>query len=242
MDSVEGVVVNAKGEIYLTGRTAGKGFPVRKAFQKTYGGGASDAFLLKLSPSGQAFDFCSFLGGAGLDFGSSIALGRDDAIYIAGETASTNFPVKTAYQKTNRGDEDGFLTKLAADGQSPVYSTYIGGKNMDRLLGVAVDPLGYAYVAGYSDGGLFPVSGLEASAASPGLQGILAVFKPDGGSLVGSRCLGGPELDRFYAIAADGKGGFYVTGESWSSSFPVKNAFQPKKRLYGDAVVLKFTR
>lgn len=242
IDNVNGVVLNARGEIYLTGQTPGKGFPVHKAFQKTFGGGTSDAFFLKLSPSGQAFDFCSFLGGAGLDFGSSIALGPDDTIYIAGETASADFPVKTPYQKTNRGDEDGFLTKLAADGQSPVYSTYIGGKNMDRLLGVAVDPLGYASVAGYSDGGLFPVSGLETPAAYPGLQGIMAVFKPDGRSLVGSRCLGGSELDRFYGIAADGKGGIYVTGESWSSNFPVKNALQPKKRLYGDAVVLKFTR
>lgn len=241
-DTVEGVALDAEGRILLTGHTAGKGFPIKKAFRKAFGGGPSDAFISRLAPSGRSIDFSSYLGGKGLDDGNAVALGSDGAVFIAGTTTSVNFPVKGAYQASNGGSEDGFVAKLAGDGQSLVYSTYLGGPDVDRFEDLAVDPSGYAYVAGYSFGSTFPGTPACDRDGLPSLQGILAVFKPDGQSLVGARCLGGPDTDKFYGIAADGKGAFYVTGESWSVSFPVKNAFQPAKALYGDAVVLKFKR
>lgn len=241
-DAVEGVALDGQGRIYIVGETGGRGFPIKRAFQKAFGGGLWDGFFGRLAPDGQTVDFSSYLGGSGRDLVNAVALGADGALFLAGTTLSSDFPVQAAYQSSFGGKEDGFVTKMAGDGQSLVYSTFLGGPIEDRFEDLAVDAAGYAYVAGYSFGSLFPATPPSDRNGESSLQGILAVFKPDGRSLAGARCLGGPSTDRFYGIAADGKGAFYVTGMSWSASFPVKNAFQPAKALYGDAVIMKFKR
>ncbi|MBN2206277.1 MAG: SBBP repeat-containing protein [Candidatus Aminicenantes bacterium] len=241
-DSVEGVALDGQGQIYVVGFTNGKGFPIKKAFQKAFGGGPCDGFISRLAADGQTIGFSSYLGGSGHDIVNAVALGADGALFVAGTTMSSNFPTQAAYQSSLGGKEDGFLTKMAADDRSLIYSTYLGGPDADRFEDLVVDASGYAYVAGYSFGSAFPGAPPADRDGATSLQAILAVFKPNGRSLVGARCLGGPDDDRFYGVAADGKGAFYVTGVSWSASFPVKNAFQPRKALYADAVVMKFKR
>ncbi len=53
-DSVHSVALGREGELYLTGGTASWDFPVTPgSFQPRYGGGAADAFVIKLVPAGQ---------------------------------------------------------------------------------------------------------------------------------------------------------------------------------------------
>jgi Concanavalin A-like lectin/glucanases superfamily/Beta-propeller repeat len=179
-DIAFGIAVNAAGEAYITG-TTGSGFNVQfnspdcgplnqpfqqfpqvNAFQATYGG-SSDAFVTKLNSAGNAIVYSSFLGGGGSEFGRAIAVDALGNAYVTGETISmspqtTNFPTTPgAYQTSNAGSEDAFVTKVSynplTQTTSLAYSTYLGGGGGDVGRGIAVDALGNAYVTGLTRSG-----------------------------------------------------------------------------------------
>ena len=52
---------------------------------------------------------------------------------------------------------DAFVTKFSADGQSLIYSTYLGGIDSDSSSEIAVDSSGCAYVTGYTYSPDFPL-------------------------------------------------------------------------------------
>jgi hypothetical protein len=74
-----------------------------------------------------------YLGGAGLEFVSDLTVDRSGSAYIPGETTSEDVPVTPrAFQTTyGGGDSDGYVTKLNPAGTRAVYSTYLGGSNVD---------------------------------------------------------------------------------------------------------------
>jgi len=91
-----GIAVDALGNAYVTGET-GSGFPTTPgAFQTTYGGGPSDAFITKLNATGSDLIYSTYLGGgtgpdprtAGFDTGAGIAVDALGNAYVTGETGS----------------------------------------------------------------------------------------------------------------------------------------------------------
>src|SRR5437016_6089365 len=110
------------------------------ATQGVYGGNA-DAFVAKLSPAGDALLFATYLGGSQGDEGYGIAVDCLGNIYVAGDTASADFPTKNALQAT-LGDavDDMFVTKINPMAASLVFSTYLGGSAIDHAWALAVDP------------------------------------------------------------------------------------------------------
>ncbi|PYS81237.1 MAG: hypothetical protein DMF67_17525, partial [Acidobacteria bacterium] len=91
----------------------------------------------------------TYLGGSNADLGNGIAVDSSGNAYVAGQTASTNFPTANAVQgKYGGGQNDAFVAKLNASGSALLYSTYLGGTGSDAGLGIAVDSAGNAYVAG----------------------------------------------------------------------------------------------
>jgi uncharacterized protein (TIGR03437 family) len=109
-ENAEGVVVDAGGSAYVVGTTDSADFPTAGAPQKE-NGGYTDAFIVKLSPSGSTLDYSTFLGGADDDNGFAIARDARGDIYVTGVTRSFNFPMVNPFQTQVRGT-DTFLTKL----------------------------------------------------------------------------------------------------------------------------------
>ncbi len=143
-----GVAVDSAGGAYVTGSTASANFPVAGGAQTAHGG-LDDAFVLKLDPSGTAIVYATYLGGAREDFGTAIAVGPDGSAYVAGRTFSTNFPVTAgALQTANAGGFDAFAAKLSPNGSALVYSTYLGGADLDAASALATDAAGNVYLAG----------------------------------------------------------------------------------------------
>jgi hypothetical protein len=106
-----GIAVDNSGNAYVTGQTYPTNFPTMNAFQPT-SGGATDAFLFKLNPSGSALLYSSYLGGSGVEdnatsssSGSPGGVAVDDAgnAYLTGSTTSRNFPTKNALKPTSAG-------------------------------------------------------------------------------------------------------------------------------------------
>ncbi|MCS7029666.1 MAG: SBBP repeat-containing protein [Bacteroidia bacterium] len=93
--------------------------------------------------------YSTYIGGSSNDRGLGIAVDGSGSAYVTGRTRSTDYDVTAgAFQTTNGGNWDVFVTKLNASGSSLVYSTYIGGSDDDYGSGIAVDGSGSAYVTG----------------------------------------------------------------------------------------------
>jgi hypothetical protein len=169
--------------------------------------------------------YSTYLGGSSDDAGVSIAIDREGNAYLTGWTYSIDFPTKEPFQSFS-GVSEAFVTKINPSGSALVYSTYLGGSGGEVGRAIAVDPQGYAYVAGSTYSKDFPtVSALQPTYAG-GFDAFVAKLDPTGSALVYSTYLGGREGDDAWAMAADSKGNAYVAGRTQSQDFPTKNPFQ----------------
>ena len=125
--------MDASGSAYVTGVTGSSDFPLANAVQAT--SRVPDAFVAKLGPGGSALVYSTYLGGGGFEWGYAIAVDGTGGAYVTGDSGSLDFPVANAFQPTNRGGWDGFVTQLSPGGSALVYSTYLGGSDGDWLSG-----------------------------------------------------------------------------------------------------------
>ena len=161
-ETATAIAVDSTGAAFVAGRTSSTDFPL-VAPLKPFLGGETDAFVTKINPWGTGLIYSTYLGGTGLDTASGIAvdaLGRAD---IVGWTSSTDFPVTSAAQPSNRGGYDMFLVRLSTAGNSLAYGTYLGGSDSDAANGVALA------------GGSIVVSGQSLSHDFPAVNPLQAV-------------------------------------------------------------------
>lgn len=188
-------------------------------------------------------DYGTFLGGTQGETALGIALDASAEAYITGVTASSNYPTASAYQSSERGGTDAFITKLSSDGTALIYSTYLGGSGDDRANGIALDGNGYAYVVGTTSSTDFPTTNSTAPVFQPSLAGssdaFVAKLDPTGTTLTYSSYLGGSDADYGFAIAVGPQGSAYVTGSTSSGDFPIAFAFQGGNGGNSDAFVAK---
>jgi hypothetical protein len=248
------IAADGAGNAYVTGSTLSTDFPITAgAFQTTNQAGANggtNAFIAKLNPTGTELIYSTYLGGNNYDQGNAIAVDAAGDAYVAGETASSNFPVTTgALQTTSEGTAKGYLTGFVAElnpsGTNLIYSTYLGGSAGDWATAIAMDAAGEAYVAGQTYSTDFPVTqgAFQVQNNAAGLQvtnAFVTKLNPAGTALLYSTYLGGGgerlvrlggcgsgqsvptgEEDGADAIAVDAAGNAYVTGTAVSTDFPV---------------------
>jgi hypothetical protein len=226
-DRARGIALDATGAAYVTGYAASANFPTANALDATHGG-ADDAFVTKLAANGSALVFSTFLGDTGNEGADAIAFRQatGDA-YIAGTTSSPAYPVTAgAFQTTGpaTGTQDGFVSRLSADGSLLVYSTFLGGGARDSALGIAVDGGGAAYVTGATNSDDFPLQApLQAARRSVSTidDAFVTKLNATGSGAVYSTYFGGLQSDQGNAIAVDSTGAAYVAGTSDShGDFP----------------------
>lgn len=161
-----GIAVDDSGSAYVTGHTASteaQGFPVSIGPDLTHNG-SLDAFVAKVRSDGSGLDYCGYIGGSGGDYGYGIAVDGSGNAYLAGSTQSSEtqgFPVTVGPDLTYNGGLDAFVARVKADGSGLDYCGYLGGSRFEYLYGLALDPRGNAYVAGYtasSESQGFPVT------------------------------------------------------------------------------------
>jgi hypothetical protein len=219
-----GITVDANGCTYITGSTDSTDFPLQNPYMNHTGDNYCDVFITKLSADGQSLIFSTYLGGTNWDLVYGIAVDPSGAVYVTGQTFSTDFPCQNAYQGSNAGWTDVFLTKLSADGQFLLYSTYLGGSRDDEGCAIAVDSSGAAYVTGLTGSTNFPLKN-----HIMGYQWSDDVFvtklSTDGQSLIYSTYLGGNGSDLGYGITVDANECAYITGYTESQDFPLKNPY-----------------
>ena len=241
-----GDLVQSQPFIYqqLRDEVADVGGGFRLPSDNTYGfhvAAYDDHYPLIIDP--MLLDYATYLGGADDDGGNGIAVDSNNCVYVTGHTESANFPAKGAYQGVLAGEYDAFVAKLAQDGKTLVYSTYLGGSDDDEAYKIAVDTSGNAYVTGYTESGNFPTKNSFRGALNGTADAFVMKLSPAGNALVYSTYLGGEDIDWGYAIALDTDNCAYVTGFTQSVGFPTQNPLQP---LFGggakDAFVTKLAQ
>ncbi len=257
-DSAQGVALDAEGNTYVAG-VVGEGplggapdFPTTSgAFQASFGGGDSDAFLTKLSGDGSRLVYSSFLGGSGIEgevtstgYGPSVAVDGSGDAYVAGLTTSSDFPVSGgAYQTSLSGSQDAFVAEVNPAGSSLTYGTYFGGSATTQASAVAVDRAGRAFFTGQTTSIDLPTTGGAYQRSLVGAaDAFVAALGPSGASLVYSTYLGGGGSDAGLGIAVDGYDYATVTGQTGSTNFPVTGgAAQSTSGGGADAFVTQLT-
>ena len=226
------IAVDSAGSAYITGETgsSSSSLPVKVGPSLTFGG-INDAFVAKVKPDGSGLVYLGYIGGAGIDVGSGIAVDSAGNAYVAGGTRSpeSSFPVTAGPKLTYNGSDssmfgDAFIAKVRADGTGFVYAGYIGGSGGDTGFDIKLDGAGNAYVVGATTSANFPVTdGSTFKGGTTYGDAFVAVVKADGSGLAAAGYFGGTNDDVGTGIALDSAGNVYITGSTISTetSFPV---------------------
>ncbi len=157
-DLCAAVALDAAGAAYVAGATSSRyQFPAAVGPDLSYSGSV-DAFTAKVTASGDGLDFCGYIGGAGEDGATGIAVDASGNVYVAGFTDSaTGFPVSGGPGLVPEGFRDAFLVTVKPSGEGLFYGGFIGGSANDEAAGVAADGLGNVWLTGYTRSADFPV-------------------------------------------------------------------------------------
>ncbi len=254
-DFANTIRLDASDNVYIAGGTQSTNFPVTPgAVQTTFAGGSigGDAFVAKLTPTGSVLVYATYLGGSDTDGAVDLAVGANGNAFVVGSTRSKNFPVTSgALQGTFSGGGsnvsgfggDGFVAQLNATGTTLVYSTYLGGRDEDRVFGIVIDALDNAHVVGSTLSNNFPTT---AGAFQTTFKGgtftgdvFVAKLNPQGSALVFSTYLGGSGDDSSGSLGLDTAGNILLAGSTESTDFPTASPIQATNRGRKDAFLAK---
>ncbi len=240
-DAAFALAIDATGAIVIAGSTNSTNFPGTAGGPQSAPGGGGDAFVARLSADLTQLLRATYAGGSAFDQAFAVLATADGAVYVAGSTASTNFPATGGgAQPVRGGNGDGFVARFSADLGKWVQSTYVGGTGSEIAYALVRDATGAVFVAGSTSSPNLPgvAGGLQ---SSPGGNGDAFVAKFDASlqALARATYLGGAGTDVAYALAYDGTA-IVVAGDTASTNFPVTaRSAQPVKSGGDDAFVTR---
>jgi len=235
-----GICTDASGNIFLAGKTDNTSGIASGGFQNSYGGGFTDAFLVKFNPSGTRL-WATYYGGSDEDQGKSIATDAGGNIYLAGISGSTASIASGGFQNVSGGATDAFLVKFNSSGNR-LWSTYYGGADNDEGFAVTADPSGNIYLAGntYSVSNTAIASGGFQNTFGGGACDAFLVKFDAGGNRLWATFYGGTDFDFGYAAATDLLGNVYLVGITNSTGGMASGGFQNSFGGLSDTYLAKF--
>jgi hypothetical protein len=225
-DNAYGIVVDATGNVYLTGGTNSSNFPVTLGAYQPSSGGLTDVFVTKLNSLGSSLLYSTHIGVATEGIrGFGIAVDGAGSAYVTGN-AGPGFPTTPgAFQTGSGAFTSAYVMKLNPAGSAADYSTFLSGGTTDYGESIAVDTNGNAFVTGYASSPGFPTTpGGFQTVLGGGVDAFVTVLNPTGSALVYSTFLGGTGNEEGFRIEVDSFGMAYVTGFTASSNFPTTAA------------------
>jgi hypothetical protein len=161
------LVLDDMGRPLVCGSTASSGFPtVSSSYDGSFGGGASDAFLSRFSADLASLEFSTFLGSTGAERAECLAVNSQGEVTLGGWTQSTGFPTTAGVIDGSLGGsgvlQDGFLTRFDAQAQNLIWSTLLGGSDLDSVNDLVLLVDQSVAVVGETDSVDFPLGGQPA--------------------------------------------------------------------------------
>jgi hypothetical protein len=226
-DGGRDIAIDNERNVYVAGVSSSSDFPTMNPLQATQPG-FIDIVAAKLTADGSALVYSTYLGGMDFDDLGGIAVDGAGCLYLTGSTFSTDFPTANPLKSTlDFGDIDAFITKISANGSAFVYSTYMGGANLDLASNITVDAFGNAYVIGNTFSTNFPTINPLQATLSGTSDAFVTKINQAGSALLYSTYLGGTGEDGGEGIAIDSRNSVYISGWTNSDDFPTLDAAQP---------------
>jgi gliding motility-associated-like protein len=157
-DEVRGEIdIDNNDDVLIGSCTKSSDFPMSgNGFDKSFNGGMQDGVVIKLSNNLDTIKWSSFLGGSGLDAIYSLAVDKNNDIYLAGGTNSfdtTQFPTGSHpdHMLNFGGRAEGFITHVKSDGSQIINSTYYGRRQYDQIYFVELGRKGQVFVLGQTE-------------------------------------------------------------------------------------------
>jgi hypothetical protein len=216
-DTVRSIDLDNIGNIYVSGTTnISWGTNIKRAFTGT----GYDAYVAKLDSNGN-YQWNTFLGGSGSDYGNAIAIDSNGNIYVSGPSSSS---WGTTIKRAFTAGDDAFIAKLDSNGVYQ-WNTFLGGNGSETCEGIALDSDGNIYITGTSS--LSWGTTIKRAFTSGGLFDAYIAKVNSSGTYQWNTFLGSSsDNDYGYAIAVDSSGNIYMAGfatASWGTT--IKRSF-----------------
>jgi len=145
-------VDQTNGDVYLTGTTNSKHFPVTAGATFTKIAGAYDAFVSKFNVNNE-LNWSTYFGSENDDQGRDIVSAGNGYVYVTGWTDGTLFPVKHIGNQFYDNDGRSFIARFSKN----IYqggldwSTYYGGTAKDHLFCITSNSQSDVFVGGHAN-------------------------------------------------------------------------------------------
>ncbi len=235
-DQISDLALDARNNLYVNGHSTSEDLAVKKAFQSRLRGDL-DLFVAKFARGFSRKVYLTYLGGSGYEAFPDLAALPRGSVVTTSTSGSRDFPTRRPMQPENRGDGDAVIARLSSDGQRLIYSTYLGGPGSDSVFDIALDPRGRPVVAGSTTSASMRQRSPFQPSHGGDFDGFVARLSRDGRSLGFYSFLGGVGDDHVREVAAPNRRTIYATGSTFSTNFPVKDAYQdePSGTAFCDA-------
>lgn len=237
----KGITLDNSGNVYVAG-SADLGYPTTSgAYDETFNG-SGDVAISKLSNDLATLLGSTFIGGTGFDgmFTPMITTDASSNVYVAVVTDGVGYPTTPgSFDETRNGDNDVAISKLSPDLSALEASTFLGGTGRERVTAIALDSLGYVYVAGDADAGFPATPGAFDETHNGAADGFISKLDNNLSSLVASTYIGGINNDGILAMAVDSGGSVYVAGRAESGYPTTPGAFDETFSSGLDVIVSK---
>jgi gliding motility-associated-like protein len=216
------------------------------AYDATFNGGISltydgvitfnlgvDMYVSKLNSSGTQLLSSTYLGGSnndGLNFFAPLShnyadgargevnIDKNNNVYIASNTSSTDYPVTAGVFQPGYagGNNDGCITVLDNNLSHLIWSSYIGGSDMDAAYAVTVTDSSYVYICGGTTSTNFPTrpGAYQPNYNGGECDGFISRISKNGDILLKSTYVGTSYYDQNYLMDKDKKGRIFVFGQT----------------------------
>lgn len=220
-DYISATVLDAAGNVYSTGNTESPLFPTRPGWSPEHG---IDVIMTKLNATGTDLIYAIHINPSAFnqpDYGYAILVNDAGEAYVAGEASSFDFPVTPDALDTVFAGGDAFFLKVAADGASLLYSTFLGGSDLDGVRSMAQDNEGNFYLTGQTWSDDYPTTAGAFDRAHNGLRDVFVTkLNPSGTAIIYSTFVGGEIQEQAQAIVASSEGQATITGWTNSTQWP----------------------
>jgi len=231
-DYSNAMAIHQNNSIFICGYTESSNFPTTSGtFDSFFNGGLYDATVSKFSADLTNLLASTFLGGNNMDFCYALVVDDSDRVYVAGHTASYNFPITPGvYDETFNGvgyedHDDVFIARFDQNINTLQKATFLGGSGWENGSSLVLDGYGHIFVAGNTESTNFPVAtgAFDTQFGGGSLycgDVFISRIDTDLKSLSASTYLGSMNSDNLGAVVLDQNGDVIASGGTSSQDFP----------------------
>ena len=148
-----------------------------------------------------------------------IDIDKNNNVYLATCTYSTDFPITNSFQKTHNGQQEGCVLKLDNQLSTLIWSSFLGGNRDDAVYSLAIDKNDNVFLTGGTNSYNFPSSSNAFQSNyqdSIRADAFITHVSSDGNLIINSTYFGTEFYDQSYFVELNTDEEVYIFGQTKS--------------------------